>query len=251
MSAEIVPIGDGSLELSQNLPNTPGWAEMSASEREGIQQITSMALRGMGTEFAGKLMKEVACYQADQFLKNTPMSVKDWANMNLGPAWRTIYRAAEKIRDNLKYANEDDLLFLAQRGLHGMHSVQTGKVLGVLPSVPAPKTKNAKTREEWAAKVEEAVRRGLSERSKGRKPLILSEEGVITSLVQTHRAMRRSLAELTSAQKAKLLKRAWGYSMQSLAIPGTIQVERTPIPDGVLPPQGAPRGPRKKKRKKS
>lgn len=248
MTAEIVPSSDG-LELSKNLPSTPGWAEMSPAERDGIQQITSMALRGMGTEFAGKLMKEVACYQAEQFLKNTPMSVKDWANMNLGPAWRTIYRAAEKIRDNLKYASDDDLLFLAQRGLHGMHSVQTGMVLRVLPNVPAPKAKTAKAREEWASKVEDAVREGLSQRRRGHRPITLSADAATVALILTARRVMREAKLGTSAEQRAWLRKAIGYIMELRAISGTIQAERTPLPEGLIPKRGAPRGPRKKRRK--
>jgi hypothetical protein len=246
MSAEIVPSSTGSLEFSQNLPNTPGWAQMTQAEKEGIQQITSMALRGIGTEFAGKLMKEVACYQAKQFLKNTAMSVKDWANMNLGPAWRTIYRAAEKIRDNLKYATDDDLLFLAQRGLHGMHSIQTGTVLRVLPSVPAPKTKSAKAREEWAVKVEEAVRGGLSERRKGHKSIPLDEDQATVVAVQT---IDRVMPKGTSAESRSWLRKVNGYVMQKRAITGTLQIEQMKIPEGLFPKRGAPRGPRKKRKK--
>lgn len=248
MSAEIVPSSDG-LELSKNLPSTPGWAEMSQAEKDGIQQITSMALRGMGTEFAGKLIKEVACYQAEQFLKNTPMSVKDWANSNLGPAWRTIYRAAEKIRDNLKYASDDDLLFLAQRGLHGMHSIQTGMVLRVLPSVPAPRAKTAKAREEWATKVEEAVRDGLSVRRKGHKPIALSQDGAIVALILTARRVMREAKLGSSSEQRAWLKKAVGYIMELRAISGTLQVERTPLPEGLIPTRGRPRGPSKKRRK--
>src|ERR1700744_2328639 len=164
MSAEIVPSGDGSLELSRNLPQTPGWAEMSASEKEGIQQITSMALRGMGTAFAGKLQTEIACARAERFLKNTPMSVQDWARMNIGPGYRTIYRAAEKIGESLKYATEDDLLFLAQHGFRAFPDMQTGRVITLLPKLPAPKVKTDAAREKWIGQLEDAVRQGYSER---------------------------------------------------------------------------------------
>jgi hypothetical protein len=249
MSAEIVPSNEGGLELSKNLPSTPGWAEMSQAEKEGIQQITSMALRGMGTEFAGKLMKEVACYQAEQFLKNTPMSVKDWANMNLGPAWRTIYRAAEKIRDNMKYASDEDLLFLAQRGLHGMPSIHTGHVLNVLHKLPAPKSRSEASREKWAMQIEEAVRGELSQRRKGHKPIALDPDEALVTFILTARRVMREAKLGTSAEQRAWLRRAVGYIMELRAISGSIQAERTAIPDGLIPKRGAPRGPRKKRKK--
>lgn len=235
----------GVLELSQNLPNTPGWAQMSQAEKDGIQEITSTVLGGIKAGALAALTSEIGFLRAERFLKDSPMSFTDWAKYNVGPSAKTIFRGVKRVKESLRYASEEDLLYLAQHGLPGMNNLQTGHLLGILPKVPAPRVKTEKARQEWVAKIAETAKKGFQERRKASKPIPLSEDGVVGSLVLSHRHLMKLAGPLKSAERRSLLRKAWGYVMENQAIPGTISVERTPIPADLIPKRGRPRKQRK------
>lgn len=250
MSAEIVPSEDGSLEFSKNLPNAPGWVALSQQEKTEVQNLTSDILKSLQGSNMLALRGAMGVVQMERYLEGKPLSFTRWAEAALGPSRATIFRMKKKIQEALGRHSEDALLYLADHGIPGANNAQLGHIVNALEKVKPIKSTKATELKGFAEGVGEVLKKGYSERRLGNKPILYTEDEVVTKLVMEHRGMRRSLAELTSAQKAKLLKRTWGYALQVLAIPGTIQVERTSIPEGVLPPRGAPKGKRKKGVKK-
>lgn len=142
-------------------------------------------------------------------------------------------------RELVAHAPEGALLYLAEKGIAGLGNLHTGTLLPVVKRLPPPKDKRQYP--SWVEKVGGEVKANFSARRK-RKPLRLNEEDALRVFVITTRRLMREGNLAASADQRAWLKRGVGYLMQLRGISGSIQVERTPIPDGFLPKRGRPPG---------
>src|SRR5215472_1351678 len=120
------------------LPGTPGWVALSATEREWLQEHTSNAL----TAFRESGLKAIVCCvelaAVQNFLEGKPMNFTNWVRSSFGSSERTAYRWLSSYKEMRGAAPEEAILYLAQEGLAGVNNtLQPRELIPVLKSLPA------------------------------------------------------------------------------------------------------------------
>lgn len=106
-----------------------------------------------------------------------------------------------------------------------------------IPALPSSTQKDAK-------EILEAVEEKLSEdrQSRARSPHeTINKQTAMNMLVNAGNRFMRQAGLKTSQEKIHFLQTACGWLMEAQAIPGTLRIHRTPIPDGVIVARGRPR----------
>lgn len=235
-----MPKQDVELFIPQ-LPSTPGWVSLTATDREWLQEHTSNALTSFRESGLKAIQFCVELASIQTFLEGKAMTFTNWVRTCFGPSERTAYRWLASYKELRGTAPDQAIAYLAQEGLAGVNNtLQPRELVPVLKALPAPRSADKKALETWREKVSEELRERRSKRRK-RVSLTLKEDDALRAFVITGRRLLREARLDTSAEQRNWLKRGVGYLMQLRAITGSITVERTPIPDGFMPQVGRPR----------
>lgn len=225
------------------LPNTPGWVALNQAEKDWVQQATSDVNSNFRAAGIASLKGILSLMSIQAYLEGKPMTMTNWLRTSFPGSERAGRRWLQLGDELIKYAPQEALLALAEKGVANLGNLQTGHLLPAVKKLPPPKDKKQYTA--WAEKIGEEVKQTYRERRKGHHSK-LSEDGALVAFVQTTVRLMKEAKLGTSAEQRGFLKRGVGIVMEERAITGTISTERISIPEGFFPKRGRPR---KKERK--
>lgn len=235
------------------LPGTPGWASLSEAKKERIQKRTSNIKKFGAMEGLAAVSGGIELLEVKRELEGEKMGITDYIKTVWGEkSERTGFRRLQDIEELTKHWPADVTKAVAERGallLRGSTGIGIKDLIAVAKDLPAPKEHDTESLDKF---IEVKVRAKLKEHKAVRrtgKTVKMTDDDAMKVLFNTGRRIMRAAKNLhTSIENKNFLKTVVGWWMEERAVPGTLEVKRTPIPEGVVAQVGYPRG--KKRAKK-
>lgn len=241
--------------FSPELPDTPGWSELTRAKQDRLLEITSRLLQFQSMEGLGVVGQCVELENADRELEGEPMNITDYTQTVFKQGFRTAWRRKADFREFMKILpkeNSDEITkTLAEKGsllLRGAAGGGMKELIGAFTALKSeiPKSKDPKVIEGF---IEKKVRPKLRERRQDRhsneKPEPLERNLALRIWFNATIRIMRQAKLRTSEQQREWLQLGVGYVMQARAIPGSVHTGRQEIPEGFV----SRRGPKPKRKK--
>lgn len=244
------------LQLIPGLPKTPGWVALNRNDQNWIQEHTSNFVTNY--QESGQKMIQ-ACMEMgklDQYLDSLPdqpmkitdlvVQIADFLKVAEKTGWNILKAGRRLVALN----SEDGIRFIAERGFPGFNSVGIQRLLPILESNPAPKG-GPKALEPWREKIAEGLKVKYSEASKKRINRLDPEEAMKAWLALGERFLIKCKMETTKEER-DWMQKAIGYLMDRRNFESrlTITTSKIAVPEDWWLRRGAPKGPRKPRRKR-
>ncbi|HWF62972.1 MAG TPA: hypothetical protein VN666_22050, partial [Nitrospira sp.] len=239
--------------FSPELPNTPGWNELSREKQDRMLEITSRLLQFQSMEGLGVVGQCVELENADRELEGEPMNITDYTQTVFKQGFRTAWRRKADFREFLailpKENSEQITKTLAEKGamlLRGAAGGGMKELIGAFSALKSeiPKTKDPKVIEGFIEKkIRPKLRERRQERTSKSKPEPLEKNLALRIWFNTTLRIMKQAKIRNTEQLREWLQTGVGYVMQARAIPGSVHTGRQDIPEGFV----TRRGPKPKK----
>lgn len=239
----------------EGLENTPGWQSLSRKKQDELLQRTSNIQQNRQLRWLGEFGELMELHQIHELLEGEEMQMKDYLlRLYPGRHKRTIDRKRQIFEKLLAKIPTSVMKRLASRGAEAVSrfdriaSAALGDISNALSELPALTAGNDKAADQYLEQLDSKLLEHRQLKRKG-KSLDRDEADAIKMAVNVVIGYIRSCGLRTSNQKAKFLSRVMGLVMEAEAVPGAIQAQRTPIPQGVIIKRGRPPMTMEEKRK--
>jgi hypothetical protein len=229
----------------EGLQDTPGWIALSRKKQDALLDHTSHIQQNRQLQMLGQFGELMELHQVQELLEGEEMKMSDYMH-RLYPdrSSRTIERKRDVFGQIIANIPYDKLKRLTALGTEVLSRFQRiahaalGDIRNAVRELPASiEADPAKYLEKLDAKL-------LENRQKKRKGITLHRDKDSADIFATNSLinyLRGSGPNETSTERRHRLKRIVGWTMEGLAVTGTVTAVRVPIPDGVLIRRGRPR----------
>lgn len=235
------------------LPDTPGWVALPYAKQQEIVEHTSRVQQFRRMQRLGEFGELVELTQVNQLLEGEELKMLDYLRVVYPDHnWRTLYRKQQAFQEVATHIPNSVLKKIAGVNeevlgkFERITSAPLGEIQRVLREMPILPLTTDKAAEQYLLEVDNKLLEERQDRyKKGRIRFDDNQAAKAATNAVLHYMKKIKLK--TSADNRQFLKRVFGYVMEARGVPGTLQVVRVPIPDGVIIRRGRPKGSKTRK----
>jgi hypothetical protein len=230
-----------------DLPDTPGWSDLSRQDQDWLLENTSNLQRNRKTVMRGEFSEMMDLYRISQFLIGKKMKMSHYIRALY--KGRTVRTAQRKHKDfkKLVAAIPPPALkaFVAMAAdsdssYDRLSTAALGDIISAARELPALTASTEKAADKYLEQLDGKLLEDRQMRREGKLRRLDESMAKKFAANAVLNYLRKCEDIKTSAQKRKFLQPVIGWVMEAEAVVGTLRCHRMPIPDGILTRRGRP-----------